>query len=323
MSSPLVRPRPRIRLAILVAVAVVWAGTAAGCSTVHNRPDVDETWETPAGFERHPDAEEEDEVLYAVQDGDGVGATVRRTTPAFPAPLLPHVIAHRTDADLDPAEDVYPGDDPPGWFTTFVQENWHGVWAVPTDEYIYWITATAPDYPDDPELLETLAAGFSPALPVRIDDSLPTPELEAGLEPGEQTELTPPAADGQPRTGLVRDVAFPELLTGGYLLAEPLTRPVEVDEYAEQFLKRAEATDPTPLDLEDCAGSCAAFEWQTSEDSSSIHRTAFVVTGDRAFQIRLDSPTTAAGVLEDHHRGWLEDFLGAPEAMIPNAPHEP
>lgn len=311
------RQPPRPAGAVAVAAVLLWAVATIGCSTVHQSSETDVTWETPRGFERvdtDEDDDEDGELLFVVEDpGRAVAATLRRSPPAYPDPVLPHVVAARIGGQLDTETDVQRTSEPAGWSATLTDDDgWRAVYAVPTDEATLWLVATAPEQPDDPDLLQTLAAGFGPAVEPNLDDELPAFALDDGLDDSETIELRPPASDGTPRSGLMRPVAFPTLATGGHLLAEPLTRPVDADGYADRLLERVDAVDPTRIELDECVDACGAYRWRTAGEPSEIHRMAFVVDDDHAYQLRLQAPESAADLLEDHHRQWLADFVEQP-----------
>lgn len=294
--------------AVLVAIAVV----TVSCTTVHETADSTYSWQTPAGFER-VEHREDDERIFVVADSADTSAVIRRTTPAVPDALLPHLIAEQSRGELTPDSDIERSDEPTGWVGFWNGDGWTGTYAVSTPNATYALTVASEE--PDQELLEELAEGFELPDAPQTGGELPGDSLEQGVGEPDNTELEPVGADGEPRGATVREVAFPQLITRGHLLVEPLTASADAESYAGVLLDRLDASDSSELEVADCTADCHAVRWSRRHDRRT-HLLGVAVDGEYAYQIRLDAPGSAIEDLEGIHRGWLDEFLGAPEVYV-------
>lgn len=299
---------------LLVMIALT---AGAGCTAVHHQPATDDQWEVPRSFERDEDAEDEELIFALHHDGDGISATIRRTIPAYPDPLLPHAIALRANRPGESETGVERSESSSGWLASWSDDEkgrWTHVYAFSGAEASYFMVVAGPGESGEQhrELFDELLAGFTPAEAPQTDTAIPTPQLVTGLAEPLEVQLEPVDVDGEPRLAVQRDVAFAHLMSTGHLLHEPLTFAVDASSYLELLLKRLNADgETTPIDIEDCSSDCAAIRWTTPTDEGRVHNVGATIIDDEAYQIRLSAPRDATE-LEDLQRQWLAEFLSQP-----------
>ncbi len=296
------------------------AGLLLGCTTTHIRSDTDDSWETPARFDRVEDDENE-ELLFRLHDHrNWVLASLYRKTPAYPDVLLPHALAALLQSTESADFEVERADGPlPGWLIEWNdgEEVSLRIYAASHRGSTYFMIIEGDRRAlDDRALLTTLREGFSPA-DIESDelrDDFEPPPLADGLSAITTTELRPVDASGHPRDALIREFGFSNWLSHGYLLKEPTTITVRPENYLHHLLNRLDVTEATEVDGLCDPQRCLVTSWENSGQSS--HFVGVHLEGTTAYQFQLRAPANPPEELQDEIFRWMTEFLDDPQSYF-------